>query len=161
MVPKSLDELNAIRAACFAMVRNRAIFSAIASTVPVPGVDMASDAGILLKLIPEINRRFGLAPDQVAGYSPAVKQIIFQLVKRAGLAMVGAEITRTLLMHALKKAGGRAVTRQMLKFVPVFGWGANAAIGFCAMKYIGNTHVKDCHDVCLKILETQPAGTDS
>jgi len=155
MLPKNIDELNAIRVECFAMVRKRALFSAAAATVPAFGVDIASDVGILLKLIPAINRRFGLAPDQVAGYSPAVKQVIFQVIKRAGFALVGAEVTRSVLMHALKHVTGRAVTRQALKFVPVLGWGANAAIGFCAMKYVGNSHVKDCYAVCAQALESQ------
>ena len=152
MLPKDIHELNAIRTECLAMVRKRALFSAAVSAMPALGVDIASDVGILLKLIPAINRRFGLAPDQVAGYSPAVKRVIFQVIKRAGLAMVGAEITRTVLIQALEKVAGRAIARQVLKFVPVFGWGANAVIGFCAMKYIGYSHIKDCYAVCMNIL---------
>jgi len=158
MLPKDLQELNAIRTDCLAMVRKRALFSAAVSATPAFGVDVASDVGILLKLIPAINRRFGLAPDQVAGYSPAVKRIIFQVIKRAGLAMIGAEITRTVLIQVLKKVAGRSIARQVLKFVPVLGWSVNAAIGFCAMKYIGYSHVKDCYAVCMKIIDVQTAS---
>ena len=35
--------------------------------IPVPGVDWVTDVGILLKLIPDINRAFGLTEAQAAG----------------------------------------------------------------------------------------------
>lgn len=134
------------------MVTKRASLSAGTSAIPTPGVDIAADVAIMLELIPAINRRFGLDPEQIEGYSPATKQIIYQVIKRAGLAMVGQTITKTLITQALKKVASRVAVKQVLKFVPIVGWAANAAIGFGAMKYVGNSHVDDCFDVCKKLL---------
>jgi hypothetical protein len=36
------------------------------------------------------------------------------VIKRAGLAVIGAGITRIVLIQALKKAAGRAIARQVL-----------------------------------------------
>ncbi|MBV1776434.1 hypothetical protein KSF73_12020 [Burkholderiaceae bacterium DAT-1] len=156
MIPRTQTELDAIRDECYAMVTRRASISAGASVIPAFGLDAAADVAILLELIPAINQRFGLAGHQIEGYDPAVKRLIFQVIKRAGIALIGVEITRTLATEALKKIVGKTVTKQVMKFVPVLGWAANAAIGFGAMKYVGNTHVDDCYRVCCRLLAEQP-----
>lgn len=153
MLPKNLQRLEELREECKSMVTKRALASGGVSAIPTPGVDGAADVVILLELIPAINNKFGLSKDQIGHYDEATKQVIFQILKRAGLAMIGAEVTKTLITQALKKVAGRAVTKQVLKFVPVIGWATNAAIGFAAMKYVGNSHVDDCFDVCRQIIE--------
>ncbi|WP_233170279.1 hypothetical protein [Aquitalea sp. ASV15] len=150
----TIAELDRLREESKSMVTKRATLSAGTSAIPTPGVDVAADVAILLELIPAINRKFGLTSEQIEGYDPAVKQIIFQVIKRAGLAMVGTEVTKQLILQALKKVAGRAVTKQVLKFVPLVGWAVNAAIGFGAMKYVGNSHVDDCYDVCRRVIES-------
>lgn len=152
MIPKDSRELEKIRAECYSMVTKRASVSAGTSAIPTPGVDIAADVAILMELVPAINRRFGLSSDQIEGYDPAIKQIIYQVIKRSGLSLIGAKVTHTLITQALKKVAGRAAAKQVLKFVPVIGWAANAAIGFGAMKYVGNSHVDECFDTCKKIM---------
>ncbi|WP_434627923.1 hypothetical protein [Chromobacterium sp. CV08] len=153
MLPASLAELDAVRDACRAMVNGRAALSAGASVLPAPGVDVAADVAILLQLIPAINQRFGVAPEQMDGYDAARKQMLYQLIRRAGSALLGMEITRTLLSALLRRVAGRWAGRQALKLVPVLGWAANAAIGFAAMRHIGNSHIDDCYAVCRRMLE--------
>ena len=155
MIPKSQTKLDKLRDDCYLMVTKRATLSAGASAIPTPGVDIAADVAILLELIPAINRKFGLSPEQIDGYNPAMKQLIYQLIKRAGLALLGVEVTKTAVTQIMKKVAGRAMTKQVLKFVPFVGWAANAAIGFGAMKYVGNSHVDDCYSVCRRILEAE------
>ena len=152
-IPKSQKELDAIRDECYSMVTKRASLSAGTSAIPVPGADIAADVAILLELIPAINREFGLSDEQIKGYDAATKQIIFQLIKRTGIALVGVEVTKTAIAQIMKKVAGRAIAKQALKFVPFVGWAANAAIGFAAMKYVGNSHVDDCYKVCRRVLE--------
>jgi len=155
LIPKSQAKLDEVRDDCYSMVTKRASLSAGASAIPTPGVDIAADVAILMELIPAINRKFGLSPDQIDSYDPAVKQLIYQVIKRAGLALLGQEVTKTAITQILKKVAGRAVTKQALKFVPFVGWAANAAIGFAAMRYVGNSHVDDCYSVCRRILEAE------
>lgn len=156
MLANSLSQLEAIKEECYSMVTKRASISAGTSAIPTPGVDIAADVAIMLELIPAINHRFGLDSNQIEGYSPATKQIIYQVIKQAGLAMVGQTVTKTLITQALKKVAGRVAVKQVLKFVPIVGWAANAAIGFGAMKYVGNSHVEDCFNVCKKLLAQKP-----
>ena len=59
---------------------------------------------------------------------------------------------KQLIAQSLQEVAGRAVSKQVLKFVPVIGWAVNAAIGFGAMKYVGNSHIDDCCDVCKKLI---------
>ena len=158
MIPSSLTELGMIRDECYSMVTKRSGISAATSAIPVLGVDVAADVAILMELIPAINRRFGLSGEQIDGYDAATKQMIYQIIKRAGLALVGVEVGRTIVTQAMKKVAGRAVSRQVLKFVPVLGWAVNASIGFAAMKYVGNSHVDDCYSVCRRILEMESAA---
>jgi hypothetical protein len=155
MLPKNLEELNEIRSECYAMVTMRASVSAGSSLLPSPGIDIAADVAILMELIPAINRKFGLSGEQIKAYDPVTKQIVFQVVKGAGLAMIGADVTKTVAMQTLTKVAGRTAGKQVLKFVPIIGWVANAAVGFGAMKFVGNSHVNDCYDVCNRLLSSR------
>lgn len=65
MIPSSLKELERIRDECKSMVTTRAGLSAGAAIVPVPGADIGADVMLLLEMIPMINRKFGLAPEQI------------------------------------------------------------------------------------------------
>ena len=154
MLPRTQAELDKTRDECYSMVTTRATMSAGTSAIPTPGVDIAADLAIMMELLPAINRKFGLTPEQIEGYSETNKKLLYQVLKQAGKALVGQTVTKALVGQALKKIAGRAATKQVLKFVPVVGWFANAAIGFGAMKYMGNSHVDDCYDVCKKIIMT-------
>lgn len=149
----NLSDLEKIREECYAMVTTRASVSAGTSAIPTPGVDLAADVAILMEMLPAINKKFGLDAEQIAGYSEMRKQIIFQAIKRSGVALVGQLVTKTLVTQVMKKVAGRIALKQVLKFVPFAGWAANAAIGFGAMKYIGNSHVDDCFNICKSVID--------
>ena len=77
-VPDHIDpslNLERIREECLELVKKRAYFSAGAAIIPVPFLDVAIDVGILSQLIPEVNARFGLAPDQISVFDPKTKQV--------------------------------------------------------------------------------------
>ena len=73
MLPKSITELEKIRASCKTMVRRRAATSGGMSLIPIPGVDIAGDVGMLLQLIPAINRKFGLTPSRSTSWIPVTR----------------------------------------------------------------------------------------
>ena len=52
------------------LLNKRAMVAAAASAVPVPGLDWMVDAAMLSKLIPEINKEFGLTPQQLDQLEP-------------------------------------------------------------------------------------------
>jgi hypothetical protein len=47
MLPKDLDELEKVRRECKRMVMKRAAISGTANLIPVPGLDIATDLGLL------------------------------------------------------------------------------------------------------------------
>jgi hypothetical protein len=125
------------------LTRTAAIASA-ASVIPLPGIDIAVDAGALIKLIPEINREFGLTPAQIEQLSPNKQLIVYKAVVAVGGAMIGKLITRELVIEALKTVGVRLTVKQATKYVPIAGQALSAAIGFAAMQYVGRSHIREC-----------------
>ena len=65
MRPTTLAELDQARQRCQKLVSRRALVSAAAAVVPIPGVDVSTDVAILLQLIPAINEEFGLSPSKI------------------------------------------------------------------------------------------------
>lgn len=147
MLPKSLDELDRIRASCKAMVRRRAATSGGMSLIPIPGVDIAGDVGLLLQLIPAINQKFGLTPEQIEELDPRHKVLIYAMLKKVGSDLAGRAITRQLAVAALKKVSVRLATKQVLKYIPFAGQAVAVALSVTAMMYLGNSHVDACYEI--------------
>lgn len=147
MLPKTLDELDRIRASCRAMVKRRAATSGGMSLIPIPGVDVAGDVGLLLQLIPAINQKFGLTPGQIEELDPRHKVLVYAMLKKVGGDLVGRAVTRTLVVAALKKVGVQLSAKQVLKYVPFAGQAAAVALSVTAMMYLGNSHVEACYEV--------------
>jgi uncharacterized protein (DUF697 family) len=146
MLPKTLDELDRVRASCKAMVRRRAATSGGMALIPIPGVDIAGDVGLLLQMIPAINQKFGLTPGQIEELDPRHKVLIYAMLKQVGGSMVGKAITKA-LVAALKQVGVKLSARQVLKYVPFAGQAAAVALSVTAMMYLGNSHIDACYEV--------------
>ena len=129
------------------MVLGRAATSAGASVIPLPGLDIAADVGLLMKLLPAINRKFGLAPEQIEHLDPARKALVYSLIKKGGRSLVGRVITKELIVAVLKRVGVQMTARQAAKYVPIAGQVASAFLGFGAMMYIGASHVDECYRI--------------
>jgi len=147
MLPKTLDELDRVRASCRAMVRRRAATSGGMSLIPIPGVDIAGDVGLLLQLIPAINRKFGLTPEQIEELDPRHKVLIYAMLKKVGSDLAGRAVTKQLVVAALKKESARMAAKQVLKYIPFAGQAAAAALSVAAMMYLGNSHVEACYEI--------------
>jgi hypothetical protein len=129
------------------MVKRRAATSGGMSLIPIPGVDIAGDVAMLLQLIPAINQKFGLTPDQIEELDTRHKVLIYAMAKKVGSDLVGRAVTKRLVMAALKKVAGRMAAKQVLKYVPFAGQAAAAALSVAAMMYLGNAHVDACYEV--------------
>ena len=60
VVPGSEREIDSVVRYCRRMVSRRASMAAGVAVVPLPGIDWLTDIAVLAKLIPDINRAFGL-----------------------------------------------------------------------------------------------------
>lgn len=126
------------------LLNKRALVAAAASAVPVPGLDWAVDAAMLSKLIPEINKEFGLSPAQLDKLDPKKRDQVQKAVAMVGSVLIGKFISRDLVIKAATKIGVRLTTKQLAKYVPFAGQIVSAAVGYAAIRYFGEEHMKDC-----------------
>lgn len=132
------------------LLHRRALVAAAAGAVPVPGLDWAIDAALLSRLIPRINAEFGLMPDQLDRLTPHERERVQKAIAMVGSVLIGKLITRDLVLRAAQLVGMRLTARQAARFVPVAGQVASAVIGYTAIRYLGEEHLKDCVRVALK-----------
>ena len=126
------------------LLNKRAMVAAVASAVPIPGLDWAVDAALLSKLIPEINKEFGLTPSQLDQLDPKKRDQVQKAVALVGSVLIGRFISRDLVIKAATKIGVRLSTKQVAKYVPFAGQIVAATVGYAAIRYFGEEHMKDC-----------------
>lgn len=152
---KTIEDLDRVRDECYKLVTTRSGMSAAAAAVPIPGVDLATDIGLLADLIPTINRKFGLTPEQMQNLSPELKQKIAVIATSVGSELIGKVVSKPVILALLKKVGIRVGTKSVTKFIPIVGTAFSAWVSFGAMKWMGNSHVKDCYDVMKQVIESE------
>ena len=126
------------------LLHKRALLAGAVSAVPVPGLDWAVDAAMLSKLIPEINKEFGLTPQQLDTLTPKKREQVQKAVTMVGSVLIGKLISRDLVIAAATKIGMRLTTKQLAKYVPFAGQIVAATVGYAAIRYLGEEHMKDC-----------------
>jgi hypothetical protein len=99
---------------------------------------------MLSKLIPEINKEFGLSPAQLDKLEPKKRDQVQKAVAMVGSVLIGKFISRDLVIKAATKIGVRLTTKQLAKYVPFAGQIVSAAVGYAAIRYFGEEHMKDC-----------------
>ncbi|MBA2690104.1 MAG: hypothetical protein H0U63_04815 [Burkholderiales bacterium] len=142
--PSTLEDIEATKSRCKALVTKRALMSAGVSMVPIPGLDFATDVGLLMRLLPEINRLFGLTPAQIERLNPRKQILVYRAMVTFGGALIGRLVTQSLVIQTLKSVGIRLTTKQATKYVPIAGQALSAALGFTAIRYVGLKHIEDC-----------------
>ena len=153
MLPKTLPELDRIRSSCQSLAARRATVAAGLAMVPVPGIDLLVDASVLGNVIPRINKRFGLTPRQIEELDAQKRSTIAEMIKVVGADFVGRSITRNLIMTVLKRAGKRAVSNRLLRYAPIVGRAASAALSYAAMMYVSNAHIDACYHIARAAME--------
>lgn len=141
------------------LLGRKALMAAAASAVPVPGVDFAADAALLARLVPQISDEFGLAAPQIAHLSPHQRERVMQMAGSLGTVLVGKLVTRDLLMTLARHAGMKLSAKQAARFVPLAGQVVSAALGYAALRAMGEQHIKDCVRVARAAQLVLPAPT--
>jgi hypothetical protein len=155
LLPSTLEDLEIVEKRCRAMLTKRAVASAGASIVPLPGLDIATDVGLLLQLIPEINRQFGLTPEQIERLRPHRQVIVYRAIVAFGGALIGRVVTHQLILTTLKSVGLRVTVKQASKYLPIAGQALSAVLSFSAMRYVGVQHINDCARVAVQVLNEE------
>jgi uncharacterized protein (DUF697 family) len=144
-LPSELDDLDRIRRQARALVLRRASLSAGAAVLPLPGLDVGTDIAILLRLIPAINRQFGLSAEQIERLDPETKRVVLVLISSLGSEFIGRVIKKELILKLIQKAGVRITAGTVSKVVPIVGSALAASLSFGAMKMLGDAHVEECY----------------
>ena len=150
------DPIEAIARQCRKLVTQRAMFAAGVAMVPIPGLDWLTDVGVLVKLLPEINRAFGLTPDQIERLAPDRKLVVYKTLSTGTGMLVGRIVTRELVIQVLKVVGVRLTTQQAAKFVPIAGQAVSAMLTFGALKYVCEQHIRQCQAVSRQLALPAP-----
>lgn len=140
-----------------AMLNRRALVGAAASVVPVPGLDWAVDAALLSRLLPAINAEFGLTPAQLDQLPSHKREQVEKALAMVGSVLVGKFITRDLVIRMAQAMGKRLTIQQAAKYVPLAGQAVSAVMGYAALRYLGEEHIKDCVRVAQSAQLTLPA----
>jgi uncharacterized protein (DUF697 family) len=144
------DELLRTRAACRSLVLRRASLSAGAAVLPLPILDVGTDIAILLRLIPAINREFGLTPEQIERLDPETKRVVLVLISSLGSGLIGRVMKKELILKFVQKAGLRVTAGTVSKVVPIVGSALAATLSFTAMKMLGDAHVEECYRLAVE-----------
>ena len=136
---------------CFAMARWRAALAGLSSLVPVPGLGLAIDVALLMSIIEEINRRYGLSARQVEALASNRKAVVFQMTKSAGgffATRIAASQTFALI---LSRAGLRLGIAEAARFAPVIGQIAAALIAYFTLIRLAKKHIAQCASIVQEI----------
>lgn len=159
-LPKSIDpnlNLEKIKVECEELVNKQAKLSAGAAIVPVPMLDVAVDAGLLTKLLPEISERFGLVDS-----SKTVNlnnQTNFEQYKDRVVEFAGLVVSRSIAKKTFQGFGSRIIAKQVTKFIPFGGQIVAGTIGYLMFKKIANAHIEECYQIAKKLQKEHHAKT--
>lgn len=126
------------------LASKRALLAAGVAAVPVPGLDWATDVGVLVRVLPQISAEFGLAPEQIERLAPQRRLVVYKAISAAGGLLVGKVVTRGLVVQALKLIGVRLTAQQAAKFVPLAGQAISAGLTYTGLKFVCEQHIRQC-----------------
>ena len=148
VMPSSPQQIEAVARRCRTMVSRRALIAAGVAVVPIPGIDWATNVGVLLKVLPDVNRAFGLSAEQVERLAPDRRLVVFKAITAGGGLLIGRIVTRELVMRLLSVVGVRLSAQQAVKYVPIAGQGLSAVLTYGALRYVCEQHIRQCMAVC-------------
>lgn len=141
------------------LLHRRALAGAFVSAVPIPGLDWAVDAALLSRLVPRISKEFGLSVEQLDALEPSRREGIQKAVAIVGSVLIGKLVTREMIIRLVQKIAARMAAKQVSKFVPILGTAAAAAMGYAALRFLGEQHIRDCIRVAQSSDVDLPVGS--
>jgi uncharacterized protein (DUF697 family) len=150
---RDVAQLDQIRSECRKLVSKRALAAAATSVIPIPGIDIAADVGLLTSLLAKINERFGLSERQIERLDPQAGQKALLIAAGLGNGVIGRAVSKRIVSIVIRRVAKRLAVGSAAKFVPFAGSALAAGLGFSAMKLAGNSHIEDCYRTARALLE--------
>ena len=156
-------------------VKRRALLSAGAVLVPLPGLDVAVDVGVLVSMMNAVNRAFCLSPDQIERLGMEERVAVYEALSGVGAVMAGKtlaggagpsnaegkSVTGVAALTIAKQLGSRWCAGKTARWVPIVGQGAAAALSYGLVKWLGEQHVRECLAVRSRVAALLPYEKDS
>ena len=142
----SLDQLNQIKSNCKPSIEDYAAGSAVTGLVPIPGLDVAADVGLMIKMFSSLQSRYSLDNVNSSDFS--------HYVALSGFANeVFAYVTKEGIVKFLTKYGAKLIGKKFaVKYVPIFGQIFAAYTGYKFTKAMGEQYSNNCYNLCREIL---------
>ncbi len=160
-LPETIDpslNLEQVRQECRRLVKKRSFISAGVATVPVPFFDVVVDAGLLSQLLPYINEQFGLAPERMAAFDLKTREIYWAEMRARGIEFAGLVATRGVVRKSIQGLGGRIISKQVVKFIPLGGQLVAASMGYFVMRKVTFDHIDECYRLAKQIQDKHHAA---
>jgi GTP-binding protein EngB required for normal cell division/uncharacterized protein (DUF697 family) len=141
------------RAACEGYVTTAALASAANGINPVPGVDVAVDVSVLMKLFKEIRNSYGLSDAALGTLQRSTAPVVAQLANN-----VLKYAAREGLLMLLKRYAGRQAIKALAKYIPFVGQAVAAGLGYAITSNAGASYLDDCHTLAEQMLNQKLAG---
>ena len=143
----SLEQLNDIESGCKSSIEDYALGSAGTGFVPVPGLDIAADAGLLVKMFSSLRSRYSLDTVNSSDFSHYV-------VLNKAAKEVFEYVTKEGILKFLTKYGAKAIGKKTaIKYIPIIGQMIGAYTGFQLTKAMGEQYSNNCYNLCREILK--------
>ena len=126
-----------------------AIESAANGVNPIPGVDIAIDVGILVKMSSQIRDIFCFSDRQIESLSATLRQIF----KQRSAQFAAKYITRAGIMLILKRMGSRIAIKNIGRFIPIAGQIANAVVGYKMTLSFGERVADDAEALATELFD--------
>ena len=138
--------------ACRKLVLRQALKAAGVSALPVLGADLFVNAKLLTSTVEEINRAYGLTPEQVARLPAAQRTQVDELARKLGTYLIGRAVTQAGVIAALRAFGLRLGAQQASKVAPVVGLAVSGALSGWLFKRLCDRHIAHCEEVSAALL---------
>jgi uncharacterized protein (DUF697 family) len=158
VVPDTPQQIDTVVRQCRRLVTKRSLLAAGVAAMPIPGVDWVTDIGMLMRLIPDINRAFGLTPEQVERLAPDRRVVVYKTLSAGGGVLVGRLVTRELVVKLLRVVGVRLTAQQAAKYMPIAGQAVSAALTFSALKFVCEQHIQQCVAISRQLMLPAPSA---
>lgn len=143
-LPAHRRDLDEVARRCRKLVMQRALVSAGATVVPIPGFDLLVDVGVLVRMLERVNAEFGLTPAQIEALAPKKRLTVYKAAETLGATAVGRAITREIVALMMRSVARRFAAKATTRYVPLAGQALAASMSFLALKYLGDRHIDDC-----------------
>lgn len=108
---------------------------------PLPGVDVAVDIGIYMKMFSSIRNEYDIENDDLSQYALPVAKKLLELMTKEGV------------MILLKNFASKTAAKSVLKYIPFFGQVTAATLGYKMAHSAGENYNKDCYQMSKEVMD--------